>query len=79
MMQVKEIKQWLNTLDESEWIGIGEGGLTLETEDGEAYLEVGGLPDEEEIDPDELCECGRRNADCATYEDAECNHADRAQ
>ncbi len=53
MMQVKEIRDWLNTLQPTDLVGIDEGGLCLqvwegspvEVQDSAAYLEVGGLPD----------------------------------
>jgi hypothetical protein len=55
-MLVKEVKQWLDTLPDDAVVGIDDGGLTLVCFDdritvdfgpvGQAYIEVGGLPDE---------------------------------
>lgn len=45
---VKELKEWLATLPETELVGIDEGGLILETELSDAYIEIGGFPDEED-------------------------------
>ena len=46
-MHVKTVKEWINSLDENSIIGIGEGGLDLETEEGD-YLEVGGVTERED-------------------------------
>ena len=47
-----ELKKWLDTLADDQEVGIDEGGLSLqapESPDGAAaYLEVGGLPEDEE-------------------------------
>lgn len=50
MMAVSEVIRWLQHLRPTDEVGIDEGGLALATEDGNAYLEVGGFPEEE--DPD---------------------------
>jgi hypothetical protein len=47
-MQVSELIQWLNTLPQDAEIWIDEGGLSLEGED--FYYEVGGEPEDEEVD-----------------------------
>lgn len=41
---VKDIKDWLNTLDESARVGIDDGGLSLQEVGGAAYFEIGGTP-----------------------------------
>jgi hypothetical protein len=51
MMDVFEVKRWLETLAPGSSIGIDEGGLTLrevtaQNEMTEAYCEVGGIPEE---------------------------------
>jgi hypothetical protein len=46
---VKELKAWVETLDEKNSVGVDDGGLTIVeltpegTETG-AYLEIGGVP-----------------------------------
>jgi len=48
-MTVKDVQAWLSTLDQEDEVGVDEGGLTLQSvNDYEAYLEVGGLPEEDE-------------------------------
>jgi hypothetical protein len=47
MMTKRQIWRWLNTLPPDAQVGIDEGGLALQEWNGEAYLEVGGLPEEE--------------------------------
>jgi len=55
-MSVRELKRWINTLDEDNAVAVDDGGLTLVEldENGEtgAYHEVGGIPleDEDEFD-----------------------------
>jgi hypothetical protein len=53
MIAVKELKRWLDTLVSDE-VGIDEGGLNLVAGDPEAdsgaYLEIGGIPLDEEDD-----------------------------
>ncbi len=50
MMPVKEIKQWLDTLDDNSEIGVDEGGLCLrEVNEGrmtDACCKIGGIPEE---------------------------------
>lgn len=46
-MLVKTVKAWINSLDDNSIIGIGEGGLDLETSEGD-YLEVGGVAERED-------------------------------
>lgn len=48
MIAVRELKSWLGVLADDAMVGIDEGGLTLQTPDGAATLEIGGLPEEEE-------------------------------
>ena len=47
----RELLDWLGTLADDQEIGIDDGGLTLQaldSPDGDAaYLEVGGLPEED--------------------------------
>jgi hypothetical protein len=51
MMTVREVAAWLDSLDGEQHVAVDEGGLTLVVvEDPDVYLEVGGLPDEEEAD-----------------------------
>jgi hypothetical protein len=45
MMSAREIKAWLDSLHPDAAVGISEGGLSLIEVDGDAYLEVGGLPE----------------------------------
>ena len=45
MMTVRDVRTWLSTLADDDEIGVDDGGLCLETRDGAAYLEVGGLPE----------------------------------
>jgi hypothetical protein len=48
-MSSKEIRDWLDTLDHEAQVAIDEGGLMLVViGDDSAYLEVGGVPREEE-------------------------------
>lgn len=48
-MTVREIKEWLNTLQDDDLVGVDEGGLCLElVGDPESYCEIGGIPEEEE-------------------------------
>jgi hypothetical protein len=50
-MLVSEIIVWLESLDDDTLIGIDDGGLQLqEATNSENYLEVGGIPDEDEED-----------------------------
>jgi hypothetical protein len=43
MITVEILKEWLDALPNDTWIGIDDGGLAIQTEDGQAYIEVGGL------------------------------------
>jgi len=49
-MLVSEVKEWLNTLEDNEGVGIDDGGIALcSTDRPDAYLELGGISlDEEE-------------------------------
>lgn len=50
MISVTELKEWLETLDPNSDVAIDDGGLNLENHnsstgpDGEAYIEIGGIP-----------------------------------
>lgn len=46
MMSVRELREWLSTLDPDDSVGVTDGGLALATEDGESWVEVGGLPED---------------------------------
>lgn len=48
-MTVKDVIKWLKTLSADDAVYVDEGGLTLMSEnDPDAYLEVGGLQEQEE-------------------------------
>tara|TARA_B100000929_G_scaffold33562_5_gene24325 strand:- start:848 stop:1018 length:171 start_codon:yes stop_codon:yes gene_type:complete len=54
MMSKKEIERWLSTLPDDADVAIDEGGLCLvevndDGSEGDAYLEVGMTPAEEEL------------------------------
>jgi hypothetical protein len=49
MIAVKELKRWLDTLEPDAEVGIDEGGLILYTEEMDACIEIGGLPDDAEV------------------------------
>lgn len=42
MISKRELIEWLSNVD-AEFVGTDEGGLVLQSEDGEAYIEVGGV------------------------------------
>ena len=49
-MSLQEVKEWINTLDNHNYVAIDDGGLAIIelTPDGEetgAYCEIGGTPD----------------------------------
>lgn len=45
-ISAKELKQWINSLPNNSHVGIDDGGLTLQIIDNpEIYLEIGGLPE----------------------------------
>jgi hypothetical protein len=49
MITVTELKRWLNTLPAGDSVAVDEGGLTLVSEKcPDAYIEVGGVPLEDE-------------------------------
>jgi hypothetical protein len=50
VIKITELQDWLRQLQAQahEDIAIDEGGLTLTTNDGSAYLEVGGWPEEDD-------------------------------
>jgi len=55
MMGKEQIIEWLNTLPEAACVGVDDGGLCLRTDaDPEAYLEIGGMPAEDEEDGDDI-------------------------
>ena len=41
---VREIKEWLSTLDDDDYVGIDDGGLALESENTGNVFEIGGIP-----------------------------------
>jgi len=48
VIAVSELKRWLDTLEFDDFVGIDETGLTLRSvEDEDAYLEIGGLLEDE--------------------------------
>ncbi len=42
-MKAKEIKEWLNTIDENTEVGIDDSGLCLRVVNESTYLEIGGI------------------------------------
>lgn len=44
---VAELRKWLNGQDEADEVAIDDGGLALVIVGGDAYIEVGGMPDED--------------------------------
>ena len=45
MMKVSEIKTWLDTLDDNDFVGIDDDGMSLESYiDKNAYFDIGGIP-----------------------------------
>ena len=48
MISVSELKNWLETLAEDDFVGVDDGGLCLVVLDTDAYYEIGGMPEEEE-------------------------------
>jgi hypothetical protein len=49
MMNVMEVQRWLETLSRFDEVGVDEGGLTLRSLlQPKAYLEIGGMPEEED-------------------------------
>jgi hypothetical protein len=54
MMAKQEIGAWLDTLPAGALVGVDDGGLCLRVDcDPEAYLEIGGMPVEDEEDGDD--------------------------
>lgn len=49
-MAVNEIREWLNTLNDDDMVGINDDGLALEVvgEPG-SYCEIGGIPLDDEV------------------------------
>ena len=48
-MFVDEIRRWLDTLDDGDVVGIDDGGLCLTVVgDEESYIEIGGIPEDED-------------------------------
>jgi hypothetical protein len=45
---IDELLRWAESLPDSAEVAIDEGGLVLVEVDGEAYLEIGGTPQEGE-------------------------------
>ena len=53
-MAKQEISAWLGTLPAGAQVGVDDGGLCLRVDcDPEAYLEIGGMPVEDEEDGDD--------------------------
>ena len=52
-MDVNELIRWLRTLPDNADVAIDEGGLTLVEVGGDAYMEVGGIPRDDDEDDDE--------------------------
>jgi hypothetical protein len=61
MMAKREIQDWLKTLPEESHIAVDDGGLCLvcvesgpegatDAEEFSEYLEIGGVPDEEDVE-----------------------------
>lgn len=48
-MTVSEIKEWLDSLPADASVGIDDGGLALQQVGTEAYLEIGGIPEDENV------------------------------
>jgi hypothetical protein len=48
-MTVSEIKEWLDSLPADALVGIDDGGLALQQIGAEAYLEIGGIPEDGNI------------------------------
>ena len=44
MVKVKDLKEWLIDVNDSDYIGIDDGGLTLKIFGKDAYYEIGGIP-----------------------------------
>ena len=50
MMQVSELKQWLDGLSPTSYVGVDEGGLVLVCWDEPTEsIEIGGLPEDEGV------------------------------
>lgn len=49
MMTATQIRKWLDSLKPDTEVGIDAGGFTLRPVDGDEYLEVGGLPQDEPV------------------------------
>jgi hypothetical protein len=50
-INVGTLLAWLGTLDEEDEVAIDDGGLTLVQIDGDAYFEVGGIPEDLDEEP----------------------------
>lgn len=49
MMNVVEVRCWLAAIPEDHHVAVDDGGLTLvEVEDNKNYIEIGGVPEDEE-------------------------------
>jgi hypothetical protein len=48
MMSKQDVRAWLDTLPEDAEVGIDDGGLCLQMHGSTAYLEIGGLPEEDQ-------------------------------
>lgn len=49
-MTVGEVKEWLNSLDDDDLVGIDDGGLALVSVNNpeDIFIEIGGVPEEED-------------------------------
>jgi len=51
MILVSELRQWLEGFTAEQTVSIDEGGLILQdTEDRSHYIEVGGMPEDDQTD-----------------------------
>jgi hypothetical protein len=48
MMSKQDVRAWLDTLPEDAEVAIDDGGLCLEMRGSDAYLEIGGFPEEDQ-------------------------------
>lgn len=49
-IKVGEVRMWLQGLSDEDLIAVDDGGLALVVVGRESYIEVGGIPDEQESD-----------------------------
>lgn len=46
-LTIDELKKWVDAQSPDDTVAVSDGGLILVTKQSEAYLEVGGVPEEE--------------------------------